>query len=72
MSTFEYATVEWIWNGNAIRVNLPGGDEATSEGSYAEVVSTLTKLGGEGWEVVSCVASANWLFWTLKRSTSNV
>ena len=68
MSSFEYATVEWIWNGNSIRMNQPNGDEAMSEGSYAQVVETLTNLGRDGWEVAACVAAGNWLFWTLKRA----
>jgi hypothetical protein len=67
MQQWEYAVVEWLWDVNSLRVNLPGGAEERLAGSYAEVVATLTRLGGEGWEVASCVAAGNWLFWTLKR-----
>ncbi len=70
MQQWEYAVVEWLWDVNSLRVNLPGGAEEKLTGSYAEVVSTLTSLGREGWEVVGCVAAGNWLFWTLKRQTS--
>lgn len=55
---FEYATLEWLWDGSSVRVNLPGGEEKTSSGSYKEVVETLSELGSKGWEVVSCVAGA--------------
>ena len=65
---WEYATMEWLWDTHAIRTNLPGGQEATSEGTYPEVVETLGQLGRDGWEIASCVACANWLFWTLKRA----
>lgn len=65
---WEYGIVEWLWNEETIRCNLPGGEEFTAEGSYPRVVEVLTELGGDGWEVASCVASANWIFWTLKRS----
>ena len=64
---WEYCTVEWLWNQQSIRCNLPGGDELTQGGSYNEVVEFLTSLGSEGWEVASCTAGGNWLFWTLKR-----
>ena len=64
---FEYATIEWLWNTNALRLNLPGGREHPSSGSYREVVDLLNRMGSEGWQVASCVASANWLFWTLQR-----
>jgi len=65
---FEYATMEWLWDGGTIKINLPNSVEENSQGSYNEVVTQLTKLGGSGWEVVACVANANWLFWTLKRT----
>ena len=65
--TFQYATIEWLWNSSALRLNLPGGQEHSSGGSYKEVVDLLNRLGTERWQVVSCVASANWLFWTLQR-----
>jgi len=64
----EYAVLEWLWDTGSIRVNLPGNKEELSEGTYAEIVATLSKLGKEGWEVCSCVAGSNWLFWTLKRA----
>jgi hypothetical protein len=68
---FEYATLEWLWDSNSLRVNFPGGDEKTSSGSYKEVVGLLTALGSEGWDVASCVAGGNWLFWTLKRTSTS-
>jgi hypothetical protein len=64
----EYAILEWLWTSNSLRVNTPDGEEKRSTGSYAEVVSTLTELGKEGWEVAGCVAGGDWLFWTLKRN----
>jgi hypothetical protein len=64
----EYAIVEWLWDNNSIRVNTPDGEEKRSEGTYIEVVSTLTELGKDGWDVASCVANGNWIFWTLKRN----
>jgi hypothetical protein len=70
MQQWEYAVVEWLWDVNSLRVNLPGGAEEKLNGSYVEVVSTLTSLGREGWEVVGCVAAGNWLFWTLKRQAA--
>ena len=66
---WEYCTVEWIWNQKSVRCNFPDGDELTQSGSYGEVVDFLTSLGGEGWEVATCAAGGNWLFWTLKRPT---
>lgn len=66
----EYATLEWLWNAESIRINYPGNKEELSTGSYAEVVNTLTKMGKEEWEVCSCTSGGNWLFWTLKRSIS--
>ena len=67
---FEYATIEWLWNENLLRLNLPGGQEHQSAGSYKEVVDLLNRLGSEGWHVAGSVASANWLFWTLERAHS--
>ncbi|WP_375559052.1 hypothetical protein ACE193_15075 [Bernardetia sp. OM2101] len=64
---WEYATLEWLWDSHGLRYNLPNGSEEKSTGSYAEVVKTLSKLGAQGWEVVTCTSEANWLFWTLKR-----
>lgn len=68
MARFEYATVEWLWQGGDMRADLPGGETRTAKGSYPAVVELLSSLGAEDWEVVSCVAQANWLFWTLKRT----
>ncbi|GAB4404146.1 MAG: hypothetical protein OHK0053_29530 [Microscillaceae bacterium] len=65
---WEYATLEWLWDSSNLRVNLPEGEEQKSTGSYAEVVTVLNQLGKEGWEVATCVAGGNWLFWTLRRS----
>jgi hypothetical protein len=62
--SFEYATVEWLWDTGHLRVNRPGGQEDQQDGSYAELVELLTSLGGEGWQVAS---RANWIFWTLQR-----
>jgi hypothetical protein len=67
MHTFEYATLEWIWEAEGIRLNMPNGEESQTTGSYNEVVELLNFLGQQGWEVATCVASANWMFWTLKR-----
>jgi hypothetical protein len=69
LQTWEYCTVEWLWNDSNIRVTRPIQSDDFQKGSYAEVVQTLTQLGSEGWEVASCAGTANWLFWTLKRST---
>ena len=46
---------------------LPDGTHEKLKGSYAEVVALLTKLGYEGWEVATSVATGNWILWTLKR-----
>ena len=59
--------MEWLWDVGAIRINTPAGQEECN-GTYPEVVAQLSKLGSQGWEVCACVAAANWLFWTLKRS----
>jgi hypothetical protein len=66
-SRWEACVVEWLWNQDSIRINMPDGTESTSAGSYAEIAKTLSQLGGEGWEVSTCAANGNWLFWTLKR-----
>jgi hypothetical protein len=65
---FQHATIEWLWDSNAMRVNLPGGKENQMEASYPELVETMCKLGAEGWEVATCAAAGNWLFWTLKKT----
>lgn len=64
---YEYATMEWLWDSGAIRVNLPG-TEKSGKGMYPEIVNMLGQLGSEGWDVCACVSGGNWLFWTLKRS----
>ncbi|GAA2719436.1 hypothetical protein [Actinocorallia aurantiaca] len=65
--TYEFATLEWLWDGGSIRVNLPGDQERMFSGGYNEVVSILSDLGGQGWDVATCAAGGNWLFWTLRR-----
>jgi hypothetical protein len=65
---FEFATVEWIWEVGAIRLNLPNGVEQNNAGSYKEVVALLSALGAQGWDVATCTAAGNWLFWTLRRT----
>ncbi len=65
--TYEFATIEWLWDLGNIQVNLPGGHEQTYSGSYNEVVSLLSELGRQGWDVAACTSSGNWLFWTLRR-----
>ena len=67
MEKWEYCTMEWLWDNSSIRLNLPDGREVKSRGGYPEVTTTLTTLGASGWEVATCVAVSNWLFWTLKR-----
>lgn len=65
---FEYATLEWLWDIQSIRINLPDGEEQKiSNASYAEVVDALNNMGKNGWASANCVASGNWLFWTLQR-----
>jgi hypothetical protein len=34
MQTYEYATIEWVWNQETIRINLPDGEESHRQGSY--------------------------------------
>lgn len=69
MNHGEYATLEWLWDVGFLRCNLPDGREVRESGSYAEVVDMLNRLGDEGWEVTTCAAGGNWLFWTLRRPT---
>lgn len=59
--------MEWLWDRNQLTIHLPHQDPRVVHGSYVEVVRELTSLGHEGWDVASCVAAGNWLFWTLKR-----
>ncbi|ETA03467.1 hypothetical protein ThrDRAFT_04604 [Frankia casuarinae] len=65
--TYEFATVEWLWDQGSIRVNMPRGKERMFPGSYDELVTVLSDLGGQGWDVATCAATGNWLFWTLRR-----
>ncbi|OLF04730.1 hypothetical protein BLA60_39630 [Actinophytocola xinjiangensis] len=65
--SYEFATVEWIWSMSSIRVNLPGGEERTMPGSYNDVVTVLSGLGEQGWDVATCAGVENWLYWTLRR-----
>ena len=51
----------------AFQALVTAGKTLTGKGEYPAVVDMLGKLGKDGWEVVTCVSSANWLFWTLKR-----
>jgi hypothetical protein len=64
---FEYATLEWLWDSNSIRINLPNEEEVKAQVSYKEIVNILNDLGQNKWQVVSNVAGGNWLFWTLMR-----
>ena len=66
---YEYATVEWVWVNGNIRVTFPSQEEQITTGSYGEVVKTLTYLGQQGWDIAACVASADWVYWTMKRPT---
>ncbi len=67
MKRFEYATVEWLWDSGNLKINYGNRIEETEQGSYNELLNLLNRKGREGWEVVSSSASANWIFWTLKR-----
>jgi hypothetical protein len=67
MVRWEYATLEWVWEAGSIRLNLPGSNESLREGSYNEVVALLCELGRDCWEVSTTVASADWIYWTLRR-----
>lgn len=63
----EYAILEWLWEENSIRVNLPGNEEKLYQGSYTELVEVLNRLGAEGWQTSTCVSESNWILWTLSR-----
>ncbi|OJJ14636.1 hypothetical protein BKI52_42165 [marine bacterium AO1-C] len=65
---FEYASVEWLWDSGNIRINLPNGEEHQSTGTYAEIVATLNEMGQNGWDIGSCAAQSNWIYWTMKRA----
>jgi hypothetical protein len=65
---FEYCTINWIWSDSDIRAILPDGDEISQQGGHKEITQLLNNLGLNGWNVVSCVAVSNWIYWTLKRS----
>ena len=67
MEKWEYGILEWLWDLSTVRLILPGESETQSTGSYAEVVNALTTLGAHGWSVATCVASSNWVLWTLRR-----
>jgi hypothetical protein len=67
LDKWEYGILEWLWDVSTLRLTLPGERETQSKGSYAEVVTLLTTLGATGWNVVACVASSNWVLWTLQR-----
>jgi hypothetical protein len=64
----EYAILEWLWEDNSIRVNLPGNNEKLYQGSYMEVVEVLNRLGKEGWDTATCTSGSNWILWTLKKT----
>jgi hypothetical protein len=64
---WEYGILEWVWDSSLMRLNLPDEQETQSKGSYTEVVTLLTTLGANGWNVATCVASSNWVLWTIKR-----
>ena len=66
MRRWEYITVEWVWSSGDIRLNLLTQQEFR-KGSYMEVVALLGELGKDCWEVAGKVASADWVYWTLKR-----
>lgn len=63
----EFGIVEWLWDQDSIRVNLPKNNERMFSGSFNEVVTLLSELGSQGWDVAACAANGNWLFWTLRR-----
>jgi len=63
-----FCAIEWLWANHSMRINLPGGQEDLITGSFAEMVSALSVMGSRGWDVASCAAHDNWLFWTMRRS----
>ncbi len=67
----EIAMIEWMWEENSIRVNLPGNEEKLYEGSYNEVVEVMNRLAKDGWEVTTGVSGVNWILWTVKRTIGN-
>lgn len=64
---FEYALLEWQWDDDYFRVDLPGGEKQEHEGSYPEAIELLNDLGADGWDVAGKVAVGDWVFWTMKR-----
>lgn len=64
---YEFGTVEWLWDQESIQVNLPGDYEEMYRGNHEEIVTLLSELGRQGWDVASCASTGNWLFWTLRR-----
>ncbi|MCP4807397.1 MAG: hypothetical protein GY913_12140 [Proteobacteria bacterium] len=67
MERWEHATIEWLWDSGAIRLDLPDSETKKLEGLHAQVVELLNVLGAEGWQVVASTSTGNWIFWTLKR-----
>lgn len=63
----EYSVLEWIWTKNEIMCYFRDGNVIGRKGTYADVAQLLTELAGQGWEVVTTVASSDFLFWTLRR-----
>ncbi len=70
MKKYEYAILEWLWDSNSIRIDLPHAAPYKTQGAHPEIVRELTRLGHQGWEVETTAAQGNWLFWTLKRDAS--
>ncbi|TYC10089.1 hypothetical protein FXF65_32910 [Actinomadura syzygii] len=70
MFTYEFGTIEWLWDQETIQVNLPGDYEEMYHGNHKEIVTLLSDLGSQGWDVASCSSTGNWLFWTLRRHRS--
>lgn len=68
--SIECAIVEWLWEDNSIRVNLPGNEEKLYQGSYMELVEVLNRLGKDGWQSSTCTSGSNWILWTLIRMDS--
>jgi len=68
MSKWDYMVLEWIWDQNSYTVYYSNGFKQAGAGSYAEITRQLAALGADGWEVAGNTASANWVFWTLKRA----
>jgi hypothetical protein len=65
--SFEYLTLEWLWDSSSLRITSPIQPEKDLQGSYQEVVDILTSLGNQGWKVCGYVTNANWIFRTMKK-----